>query len=184
MSCYVPFFIHGSKLPEPVSNAGTHGKRVVPPSEAEQDEFSTESYWWVFRDLCDKTNMQYEERSPVVRAEFDSLEKEFEAGIPELIKKAVNLRTVGKSDAAATLLDDYTAECLDKAVKKCSELRKRFETEVTEVPKEYEPYIGKYIGNFGQFRNAEFTVLVKNDRLAVDIPGQTVVELNEPDERI
>lgn len=182
LSCYVPFFINDNKLPETVSTAGTYGKRVVPPSEVEQDEFSPESYWWLFRNLCDKTNMQYEKRSPVVRAEFDNLEKVFEAGIPGLIKKVVNLRKAGKLDKATMVLDDFTAQCLGKALKKCNELRERFVIKVTDVPKEYEPYIGKYIGNFGQFRNAEFTVLVKNDHLAVDIPGQAVVELNEPDE--
>jgi CubicO group peptidase (beta-lactamase class C family) len=47
---------------------------------------------------------------------------------------------------------------------------------------DYEPYIGNYIANFGQFKNEIFTVLVQNDRLAIDIPGQQVYELKEPDE--
>jgi len=47
---------------------------------------------------------------------------------------------------------------------------------------DYEPYVGRYIANFGQFQNTEFTVLVQNDRLAVDVPGQQVFELKEPDE--
>ena len=47
---------------------------------------------------------------------------------------------------------------------------------------EYEPYIGKYIANFGQFKDTEFTVLVQNGRLAIDIPGQQIFELKEPDE--
>ena len=47
---------------------------------------------------------------------------------------------------------------------------------------EYEPYIGKYIANFGPFQDVEFTVLVQNDRLAVDVPGQTIYELKDPDE--
>ena len=47
---------------------------------------------------------------------------------------------------------------------------------------DYEPYIGEYIANFGQFKNTTFTVLVQNDRLAVDVPGQQVFELKEPDE--
>jgi len=50
------------------------------------------------------------------------------------------------------------------------------------VIEDYEPYIGKYIANFGQFKDEMFTVLVQNDRLAVDIPGQQVFELKEPDE--
>ena len=47
---------------------------------------------------------------------------------------------------------------------------------------DYEPYVGEYIANFGQFKDTMFTVLVQNDRLAVDVPGQQVFELKEPDE--
>jgi CubicO group peptidase (beta-lactamase class C family) len=47
---------------------------------------------------------------------------------------------------------------------------------------DYEPYIGKYIANFGQFEDEIFTVLVQHDRLAVDVPGQQVFELKKPDE--
>ena len=46
---------------------------------------------------------------------------------------------------------------------------------------EYGPYTGKYIANFGQFQDTEFTVLVQNGRLAIDIPGQQIFELKEPD---
>jgi CubicO group peptidase (beta-lactamase class C family) len=50
------------------------------------------------------------------------------------------------------------------------------------IDEDYEPYIGEYVANFGQFKDAIFTVLVQNDRLAVDVPGQQVFELKEPDE--
>jgi len=56
------------------------------------------------------------------------------------------------------------------------------ETTDTGTSEDYEPYIGKYIANFGQFQDTVFTVLVQNDRLAVDVPGQQVFELKEPDE--
>jgi len=56
------------------------------------------------------------------------------------------------------------------------------ETTDTGASEDYEPYIGKYIANFGQFQDTIFTVLVQNDRLAVDVPGQQVFELKEPDE--
>lgn len=46
---------------------------------------------------------------------------------------------------------------------------------------EYEPYLGEYVANFGQFQETEFTVLVQNGRLAIDIPGQQIFELKEPD---
>ena len=47
---------------------------------------------------------------------------------------------------------------------------------------DYRPYLGEYVANFGPFSDVEFTVLVQNDRLAVDVPGQTVYELKDPDE--
>jgi secernin len=181
-SCYVPFFIYGSKLPEIVSKAGTYGKTIDWPSKVKADEFSSESYWWLFRDLCDKVRINYEERNPVVRAEFDLLEKDFESGIPDVVKRAVELRKSGENNSAAKVLDEYTVECVQKALDKVNELRKRFEEMVIEVPKEYEPYLGKYIANFGQFIDKEFIVLIQNGHLAVDVPGQMVFELNEPDE--
>ena len=73
-SCYVPFFVHGSRLPEIISSAGTFGKKVVPPEEAVQDSFSNDSYWWLFKDLRDKTNIDWNGRNPIVREEFDVLE--------------------------------------------------------------------------------------------------------------
>jgi CubicO group peptidase (beta-lactamase class C family) len=56
------------------------------------------------------------------------------------------------------------------------------ETADTGTAEDYKPYIGKYIANFGQFKDTVFTVLVQNDRLAVDVPGQQVFELKEPDQ--
>jgi CubicO group peptidase (beta-lactamase class C family) len=52
----------------------------------------------------------------------------------------------------------------------------------TGTTEDYEPYIGEYIANFGQFKDEIFTVLVQNNRLAIDVPGQQVFELKEPDE--
>ena len=51
-----------------------------------------------------------------------------------------------------------------------------------DTAEDYQPYLGEYVANFGQFEDTEFTVLVQNDRLAVDIPGQQICELKEPDE--
>ena len=47
---------------------------------------------------------------------------------------------------------------------------------------DYRPYLGKYVANLGAFKDAEFTVLVQYNRLAIDMAGQTVVELKDPDE--
>lgn len=47
------------------------------------------------------------------------------------------------------------------------------------IPSNYLPYIGKYTLLQGE---KVFTVLFQDNRLAVDIPGQMVLTLNEPDE--
>ena len=51
-----------------------------------------------------------------------------------------------------------------------------------QVREQHAGYLGSYTANFGSFRNAEFTVIVQNGILAVDIPNQIIFELEEPDE--
>ncbi len=46
----------------------------------------------------------------------------------------------------------------------------------------FEPYIGEYHANFGSFKDAIFTVQIQNGKLAVDVPGQMVYELKDPNE--
>jgi secernin len=179
-SCYVPFFVHGSRLPEIVSAAGTAGRKIVRPSRAGKDAFSDSSYWWLFKDLRDKTNVDWAGRNPLVRKEFDALEEEFAAGIPAVIAKAVDLRKAGHVSEAAEVLDKFTASCVEKALTKANELRLKFEK--TGVPEQFRPYIGTYIANFGPYQNAEFEVKVQNNSLAVDIPDQGSFELKEPDD--
>ena len=180
--CFIPFFVHGSALPEIVSTAGTMGRRVVPPSEVGADEFSDDSYWWIFRDLTDLVNADRKARQPVVRNEFDSLEAEFEEKLAAVLEEAWALRTSGDAAAAAGVLDTFTASCVERAAGKARELRESLAAEVVEIPEVYRPYVGTYIGNFGHFTDADFEVKIQNGRLAVDVPGQTVFELLEPDE--
>lgn len=46
---------------------------------------------------------------------------------------------------------------------------------------EVDGLLGKYVANFGPFRDERFTVLAKDGQLAVDVPGQRVYELKTPD---
>ncbi len=48
---------------------------------------------------------------------------------------------------------------------------------------DFQPYLGTYLGNFAQFKDAEFKVLVQGGTLAVDVPGQMIFELKPPDEQ-
>lgn len=180
--CYVPFFVHGSKLPGIVSTAGTFGKVVEAPRKVKQDSFSAASYWWLFRDLSDKVNEDRDKRLRAVRKEFNALEKEFAAAVPGILEKAVALRKAGKFSEAAAVLDNYTAACVDKVVKKVNELRKRFEEKAEPVPTKYKPYVGIYIANFGPFKDAKMKMKVKNGRLTIAIPGRATMELKDPDD--
>lgn len=57
------------------------------------------------------------------------------------------------------------------------------EPEANPVPAgDFDQYLGKFEANFGSFKNDTFQVLVQNDNLAVDVPGQMVYELHNPDE--
>jgi secernin len=127
--CYVPFFVHGTRLPEIVSKAGTIGKCVVAPNQSARDQFSPDSYWWLFRQLLDQVKGDpissvpnyYPARNRRVRAVFDSLEQEFAAELPHVVCKAVELT---KSDAgkSARLLDEFTARCVQKVVTEAEQL--------------------------------------------------------------
>ncbi len=47
---------------------------------------------------------------------------------------------------------------------------------------DFTPYLGKYVANFGPFKDARFTVQIADGKLAIDVPGQMVYELKPPDE--
>ena len=188
--CYIPFFVHGSRLPEIVSAAGTFGKKITPPEQVQTDAFSADSLWWLFRDLADKVSQDWKVRNAVVRSEFDALEREFASGVPDVVKKAAELRRAGKTEEAAKVLDEFSAACVDKAVAKVNELRKRFEPEVAAPQlkktgltpdRQMESLAGVYVANFGPYNEADFTIAMKDGRLFLGIPGRNDLELKPPD---
>ena len=127
--CYVPFFPHGSRLPEMVSNAGTFGNKVMAPPQAQPDTFSSESYWWLFRQLMDNVKGDpvnslpdhYPVRNSRVRTVFDALEQEFEAELPNVMREAIETRETDL-EAAAHILDDFSERSVDKVLAASREL--------------------------------------------------------------
>lgn len=117
--CYVPFFAHGSRLPEIISRAGKLGKQVTPANQAGEDRFSPDSYWWLFRRLNDHVKGDavkslpgcYPERNPLVRARFDRLEQEFAAQLPGVTGRAAALHE-SKPEEMASILDEFSASCV------------------------------------------------------------------------
>jgi len=181
-SCYIPFFIHGESLPEIVSKAGTFGRKISPPSTVQEDRFSEESYWWLFRDLANLVKADYQNRNPIVRAVFDSLEIQFENELPNILHHAVQLRKDDEFENAAKYLSEFSATCLKKVLIKVNDLRQTFKEKNESLTEEFKPYLGKYTANFGPFQNTEFTCFIQDGLLAVDVPGQRVYTLNSPDE--
>jgi secernin len=117
--CYVPFFVHGSTLPEIVTRAGSFGKRMAAADTAVADTFAADSYWWLFRELMDQVKGHpitsvpglYPARNRLVRARFDALEQEFEAATPDVVRQAV-----AHPAARASILDEFTRHCVDRVV--------------------------------------------------------------------
>ncbi len=177
--CFVPFFVHGSELPEIVGRTGPHGKTVEPPEGAVPDSSSPDSYWWLFRDLCDQVRLAYEERNPTVRAELDPLEEEFARGLPALVEQVTALRERGDHRAASRLLDEYTAKCVESSTARVRKLLERFGSEVLDVAEEFRPFVGEYLSTINDH---VVQVLEQNEHLAVSLPGQGIFELGEPDE--
>lgn len=130
--CYVPFFPHGSRLPEVASRAGKLGRKVIPADQAGVDSFSPDSYWWLFRQLNDQVKGGsvkslpgcYAERNPQVRARFDELERAFAAQLPAVVQEAVALREQNPA-GMASILDDFSAACVAQVLAGLKDLLER-----------------------------------------------------------
>jgi CubicO group peptidase (beta-lactamase class C family) len=88
-----------------------------------------------------------------------------------------NLGFVLLMNLFASPLQDGSREIVFKTM-----LQDWTEDEALAAEEDFQPYMGTYVGNFGPFSDAEFKVLEQNGRLAVDVPGQTIYELEPPDE--
>jgi len=179
-ACYVPFFVHGTRLPEMLSTAGTVGRAITPPSRVAQDGFSPDSYWWRFRELSDLVRMEYSARNELVRRAFDPLEVDFEEGLAEVLGEARELQRDGRAREAAERLDAYSAACVRRALATLTELREQLRSMEVEVPEAYEPFIGSYGTQMGG-QAVAIEVLIQSARLAVRLPDGRIFELLEAD---
>jgi len=130
---YLPVFAGAGRLPKVLSTAGKMGKTVTPPPQAKRDEFSEQSYWWLFRDLLDKVKgdrigTEFNKRQPVVRAAFDQLEKKWADQCRQVEGRSIAEINSGKSAGATRILDDFTAKCVGEAVATVNELRKSMDS--------------------------------------------------------
>ena len=181
VSCYIPFFVHASHLPDLVSSPGTHTGGVVAPSRVAPDAYSDASYWWIFRDLADLATNGATDETDRVRAAFDPLEDAFAQELPRVLAEAEQLRADGKPEDAAVRLAAFSAACVEEALVVANELREQLRAEIAspEIPEHLQPYLGTYEATFD---DSVYSVVVKGGGLALDVPGQTVYELKDPDE--
>ncbi|HEX9794786.1 MAG TPA: C69 family dipeptidase, partial [Planctomycetota bacterium] len=154
--CYVPFFVHGSVLPEVVSSAGAVGRSIAAPRAVGPDSLAESSYWWQFRALCDEVRVDYAARNPIVRAALEH----------------------GDAQAAATILDAFSASCVTRALAAVRGLRKEFGGAPTDLPPEFRPLVGEYLVTI---KKETVRVRVQEGRLALEIPGQGLFQLQDPD---
>jgi hypothetical protein len=68
----------------------------------------------------------YNFRNPIARAKFDAIEREIEAELPEVLKKAIELRNIG-GEVAAGILDKFTENWVSKIVVALKELLREFD---------------------------------------------------------
>jgi secernin len=121
--CYVPFFVHASRLPPIVTRAGTAGKHVVAPDKAAIDTWAPGSYWWQFRELIDRVKGDpirslpgyYPRHNRRVRERFDPLERDFAAALPAAVSDYLASGDPG-------VLDRFTEQCVAQVAAALHEL--------------------------------------------------------------
>jgi len=127
---YLPVFARAGRLPKTLSTAGRMGKTVTAPPQAERDEFSEKSYWWLFRDLLDKikgdeTGTEFCNRQPAARAAFDRLERKWADQCQQVKQRSIDQIRSGRTADATRTLDDFTEKCVEEAVAAVNHLRRR-----------------------------------------------------------
>jgi len=126
---YVPVFLQGGQLPFMVECAGTAGKKVIAPNRAAVDEYSSDSYWWEFKMLCDLTKgdvigSTWNQRHPVVRKSFDKLENNFVERITSIEREAGILIEKQDMRNAELILSSFTESCFKESIETARYLQK------------------------------------------------------------
>lgn len=146
------------RLPEIVSSAGMLGNKIVQPSQAGKDTFSDSSYWWLFKDLRDKTNIDWAGRNGI----RDHGPKQ-QPGSGHTWSGSHRVKRPGRR-----------RKKVFQSIQPDSEEQKNLD-----IPDTYAEYVGVYTI---PMQNLELAVMVKDGHLALDIPGQAVIDLEGPDE--
>ena len=102
---------------------------MTAPNTVQPDTYADDSYWWLFRELLDRTKGAavgsvpgvYPRRNALVRERFDALERSSRRNCRRWWSKHWPRATTG-SDAAADVLDAFSARCVERTVAAVREL--------------------------------------------------------------
>ncbi len=118
---YVPVFLQGNQLPAMVVCVGTAGRKVITPDRATVDEYSSDSYWWEFKRLCDLTKgdeigSTWSQRHPLVRETFDNLENKFARKLASIEREAGILIEKQDMQSVELILSAFTESCFKESI--------------------------------------------------------------------
>jgi len=118
---YVPVFLQGNQLPAMVDCVGTAGKKVIAPNKAMIAEYSSDSYWWEFKKLCDLTKgdeigSTWSQRHPLVRETFDKLENKFVKKLAAIEIEAGILMEKQDMQSVELILSSFTESCFKESM--------------------------------------------------------------------
>ena len=119
--CYIPFFVHAGPPPEVVSRTGSAGKSVMEPPAASIDQYSSDSYWWLFSELLNKVKLDeigsaFKEWQPKVRSAFDPLEINAMKEMYEVEEQATKLARRGMKAKSVEILKDFEERNVNKVL--------------------------------------------------------------------
>jgi len=114
---YIPLFIDANDFPDILSRTGKLEKSVSPPWNVSEDEFSMDSYWWLFKKASES------DMDSVTRETFDNLETGFESELDTIRKQVVALKRENRESDAAALLSNFSEKCVDFALSMLLKMR-------------------------------------------------------------
>jgi secernin len=126
---YIPLFVGAGGVP---AGIGAVDRVITPAADAAPDSYADNSYWWHFQRLLDAAigpgdGAAFTVRQRAIRAEFDPLEKEFAAELPDVERKAAELFSDGRAHNARDLLRDFSGRCARRALTAADRLHTEFD---------------------------------------------------------
>jgi secernin len=114
---YVPLFIDANGFPDILSRTGKLEKSVSPAWNVGEDEFSMDSYWWLFKKASES------DMDSVTRETFDNLEIGFENELNRIREQTLILKRENRESEAAALLGNFSEKCVDSALSMLLKMR-------------------------------------------------------------